>query len=68
MAYEKLPVGKMINQTLNLSNPKKVKKMAKVADKHDPWVAQERERENREIGGRKRDAGRPRRNELQDNW
>lgn len=68
MSYKKLPVGKMINQSARHSNSKQVTKMAKVADTHNPAQAKSREDKNRETGGRKRDAGRPRRNELQDNW
>ena len=42
--------------------------MIKVADEHDPKKSKRKEDDNRREGGRKRDAGRPRRNELQDNW
>ena len=68
MSYKKLPVGKMINQSARHNNPKRVAKMGKVADDHNPAQVKRREEKNRETGGRKRDAGRPRSNELQDNW
>ena len=68
MSYKKLPVGKMINQSARHNNPKLVAKMAKVADTHNPAQAKRKEDDNRREGGRKRDAGRPRSNELQDNW
>ena len=45
-----------------------INKMVKVADDHNPTKAKRKEEDNRRIGGRKRDAGRPRSNELQDNW
>ena len=63
-----LPVGKMLKQAARHSNPEQVTKMAKVADEHDPKKSKRTEDDNRREGGRKRDAGRPRRNELQDNW
>jgi hypothetical protein len=66
--YKKLPVGKMINQSARHSNPKRVAKMGKVADAHNPDRSQRKEDDNRRTGGRKRDTGRPRSNELQDNW
>ncbi len=44
------------------------RKMGEVADTHNPAKAKRKEDDNRRIGGRKRDAGRPRSNELQDNW
>jgi hypothetical protein len=43
-------------------------KMRDVADTHNPAKAKRKEDDNRRTGGRKRDAGRPKRNELQDNW
>ena len=63
-----LPVGKMIKQAARHSNPEQVTKMAKVADTHNPNKSKRKEDDNRREGGRKRDAGRPRSNELQDNW
>ena len=42
--------------------------MINVADTHNEKQAKRKEEDNRRIGGRKRDAGRPRSNELQDNW
>ena len=66
--YKKLPVGKMINQSARHSNPKRVARMGEVADDHNPDNAKRKEDDNRREGGRKRDAGRPRNNELQDNW
>jgi hypothetical protein len=63
-----LPVGKMLKQAARHSNPEQVTKMAKVADTHNPNKSKRKEDDNRREGGRKRDAGRPRRNELQDNW
>jgi hypothetical protein len=66
--YKKLPVGKMIKQATRHSNPKQVTKMGKVADDHNPAKSKRKEDDNRREGGRKRDAGRPRSNELQDNW
>ena len=65
---EKLPVGKMLKQAAKHTDPERVAKMANVADTHNPAQAKRREEKNRETGGRKRDAGRPRSNELQDNW
>jgi hypothetical protein len=65
---EKLPVGKMLKQAAKHTDPERVAKMAKVADTHNPAQAKRKEDKNRETGGRKRDAGRPRSNELQDNW
>jgi hypothetical protein len=49
---------------------KRADKMAKVADDHNPTKSKRKEDDNRREGGRKREAatGRPRRNELQDNW
>jgi hypothetical protein len=44
------------------------RKMINVADDHNPTKAKGKEDDNRRIGGRKRDVGRLRRNELQDNW
>ena len=72
-AMKPLPVGKMLKQAARHSNPEQVTKMAKVADDHDPKKSKRKEDDNRREGGRKRDAGRPRRNEprrneLQDNW
>ena len=67
-AMKPLPVGKMLKQAARHSNPEQVTKMAKVADEHDPKKSKRKEDDNRREGGRKRDAGRPRRNELQDNW
>ena len=66
--YKKLPVGKMLKQAARHSKPEQVTKMGKVADDHNPAKAKRKEDDNRREGGRKRDAGRPRRNELQDNW
>ena len=63
-----LPVGKMIKQAARHSNPEQVTKMGKVADDHNPNKSKRKEDNNRREGGRKRDAGRPRSNELQDNW
>jgi hypothetical protein len=68
MSYKKLPVGKMLNQAARQGKPERVAKMGKVADDHNPDKSKRKEDDNRRIGGRKRDAGRPRRNELQDNW
>jgi hypothetical protein len=68
MSYKKLPVGKMLNQAARHSNPEQVTKMGKVADDHNPKKSKRKEDDNRREGGRKRDAGRPRSNELQDNW
>jgi hypothetical protein len=68
MSYKKLPVGKMINQAARQGKPEKVTKMGKVADDHNPAKSKRKEDDNRREGGRKRDAGRPRSNELQDNW
>ena len=45
-----------------------IDKMQKIANNHNPTKAKRKEDDNRRIGGRKRDAGRPRSNELQDNW
>ena len=67
-AMKPLPVGKMLKQAARHSNPEQVTKMAKVADEHDPKKSKRKEDDNRREGGRKRDAGRPSRNELQDNW
>ena len=49
---------------------KRADKMAKVADDHNPTKSKRKEDDNRREGGRKREAatGRPRSNELQDNW
>jgi hypothetical protein len=77
--YKKLPVGKMIKQAAYKAYyaskddgdekvDKQVAKMAKVADTHNPNKSKRKEDDNRREGGRKRDAGRPRSNELQDNW
>jgi hypothetical protein len=66
--YKKLPVGIMLKQAARHSNPEQVTKMGEVADDHNPTKAKRKEDDNRRIGGRKRDAGRPRSNELQDNW
>jgi hypothetical protein len=66
--YKKLPVGKMLNQAARQGKPEQVAKMGKVADDHNPVKAKRKEADNRREGGRKRDAGRPRSNELQDNW
>ena len=81
--YKKLPVGKMVRKAVEIglrsehpagrldtrmAGRKRGAKMAKVADEHDPAKAKRKEDDNRREGGRKRDAGRPRSNELQDNW
>ena len=63
-----LPVGKMLKQAARHSNPEQVTKMGKVADDHNPKKSKRKEDDNRREGGRKRDAGMPRSNELQDNW
>ena len=68
MSYKKLPVGKMLNQAARQGKPEQVTKMGKVADDHNPAKSKRKEDDNRREGGRKRDAGRPRSNELQDNW
>jgi hypothetical protein len=68
MSYKKLPVGKMLKQAARQGNPEQVAKMGKVADDHNPTKSKRKEDDNRREGGRKRDAGRPRSNELQDNW
>ena len=65
---EKLPLGKMLNQAARHKDPKRVARMGEVADKYDPSKSKRKEDDNRRTGGRKRDAGRPRSNELQDNW
>lgn len=65
---EKLPIGKMLKQAARHKDPERVARMGEVADKYDPKKTKRREEKNRETGGRKRDAGRPRSNELQDNW
>jgi hypothetical protein len=67
MSYKKLPVGKMINQAARQGKPERVAKMGKVADDHNPAKSKRKEEDNRREGGSKRDAGRPRSNELQDN-
>jgi hypothetical protein len=77
-AMKPLPVGKMIKQAAYKAYyaskddgdekvDKQVAKMAKVADTHNPNKSKRKEDDNRREGGRKRDAGRPRSNELQDN-
>ena len=81
--YKKLPVGKMIRKAVEIglssehpagridtrmAGIKRADKMAKVADDHNPTKSKRKEDDNRREGGRKRDAGRPRSNELQDNW
>jgi hypothetical protein len=70
MSYKKLPVGKMLNQAARQGKSERVAKMGKVADDHDPYWSKRKEDDNRREGGRKREAatGRPRSNELQDNW
>ena len=65
--YKKLPVGKMVRKAV-MAGRKRGAKMGKVADEHDSAKVKRKEDDNRRIGGRKRDAGRPRSNELQDNW
>jgi hypothetical protein len=65
---EKLPFGKMLKQAARHKDPKRVARMGEVADDHNPDNAKRKEDDNRREGGRKRDAGRPRNNELQDNW
>ena len=78
-AMKPLPVGKMIKQAAYKAYyaskddgdekvDKQVAKMSKVADTHNPNKSKRKEDDNRREGGRKRDAGRPRSNELQDNW
>ena len=64
---EKLPFGKMLTQAARHKDPKRVARMGEVADKYDPKKTKRIEDDNRREGGRKRDAGRPRSNELQDN-
>ena len=66
--YKKLPVGKMLKQASRHSNPEQVTKMGKVADDHNPKKSKRKEDDNRRIGHRKRTAGMPKSNELQDNW
>ena len=66
--YKKLPVGKMLKQAARQGKPEQVTKMGKVADDHNPAKSKRKEDDNRRIGHRKRTAGMPRSNELQDNW
>jgi galactitol-specific phosphotransferase system IIB component len=47
---------------------RQIDKMITIADTHNEKQAKRKEDDNRREGGRKRDAGRPRSNELQDNW
>jgi hypothetical protein len=66
--YKKLPIGKMIKQAARHTKSQRVAKMGKVADDHNPTKSKRKEDDNRREGGRKRTAGMPKRNELQDNW